>query len=294
MDIFCVKYRFMLVVCYTTCVHTALVRYVLNTKGGPLLMENLLNLEVTYFNHRQASTWQLNSPEFNRHGILLVLDGRAEYILNGRTYHLEAGSMLCFHPGCTRRGYSSEGMTYAAIDFQVKAGALVLPELHRFVYTDELRRLLRDFQQEWLQRGEGFGLRCGALLVLILHQLLCRGTQAHYNHHVERIKQHIVENYQKTIQVRQMAEMVGLNTAYCGTLFRRTEGVTMAEYANRIRVSKAATLLEEGELTMTEIAELCGFSDVFYFGAVFRRIVGVSPGRLRGTQSFLGNAQPCS
>jgi AraC-like DNA-binding protein len=38
-------------------------------------------------------------------------------------------------------------------------------------------------------------------------------------------------------------------------------------------------MLEMKNLTESEIAELCGFSDIYYFSKVFKQICGVPPSR---------------
>lgn len=248
-------------------------------------MDGLLNLDVTYFVHKTCGlSWRVESRSFPIYGFLLVLEGSAHYIIDGVEFEAPAGSMVSFRPGCARLATTATGMTCAAFDFTVApqaAGSLELPVLHRFIHTEELERLLRDFQFEWLQKGEGYGLRCGAMLLLILHQLLHGGNSSPYNHHVEKVKRHIVEHYTEPTDVRALAEMVGLSTVYCGALFRRSQGMTIAEYANRIRVRKAASLLEEQDHDITEIAYLCGYSDVYYFSNTFKRIMGSSPSRYR-------------
>jgi AraC-like DNA-binding protein len=52
-------------------------------------------------------------------------------------------------------------------------------------------------------------------------------------------------------------------------------------YLSRYRIRQARALLEAGELNVTEAAVAVGFSDSAYFGRVFQREVGVSPGAYR-------------
>lgn len=244
-------------------------------------MEHLLNLEVVYFVHKQCGrSWRVENRGFPIFGFLLVLEGSADYVLDGAEYHVEAGSMVNFRPGCSRLA-TTTGMTCAAFDFTLRTGSLELPPIHRYTHTEELDRLLRDFQFEWLQKGEGYRLRCGAMLLLILHQLLHGGNRAQYNRHVERIKRHIADHYTEPTQVSALARLVGLSPVYCGALFHRTQGMTIAEYANRIRVHKAAALLEEQDHGITQVAYLCGFNDVYYFSSTFKRLMGDSPSRYR-------------
>jgi AraC-like DNA-binding protein len=39
--------------------------------------------------------------------------------------------------------------------------------------------------------------------------------------------------------------------------------------------------MKNGDLTLEEIAEQCGFTDVYYFIRQFRKRMGITPGRYR-------------
>lgn len=59
-------------------------------------------------------------------------------------------------------------------------------------------------------------------------------------------------------------------------------GCGMSEHIRALRIEEAKRLLSErSDLSMSEIAEQCGFADYNYFISVFSREVGASPGRYR-------------
>jgi YesN/AraC family two-component response regulator len=45
------------------------------------------------------------------------------------------------------------------------------------------------------------------------------------------------------------------------------------------RIELAKHMLESNCLTVGEVAELCGFSDVYYFSKVFKGICGIPPSK---------------
>ena len=57
--------------------------------------------------------------------------------------------------------------------------------------------------------------------------------------------------------------------------------MTPVEYLTRHRVDAAARLLQESAMSAGEIAASCGFTDASYFGKVFRREFGCTPGQYR-------------
>ena len=60
-------------------------------------------------------------------------------------------------------------------------------------------------------------------------------------------------------------------------LFRRQFGMTPNRYITFKRIEYAKALLSAGGISVTEVSELCGFSDVYYFSKVFKKMTGISP-----------------
>ncbi|MDL2232536.1 AraC family transcriptional regulator [Ruminococcaceae bacterium OttesenSCG-928-L11] len=208
------------------------------------------------------------------------MEGSAHYRINGVDCEVGDGNLVYVQSGSMREA-TTTGMLCAAFDFELLRGTLSLPVITPFVQTEELTRLIREFSYEWLQKNPGRELRCTALFQLILHALLYTGQNADANFHVERMKRYIVEHYTEPIRIRDLALREGLNPVYCGALFREKQGVSVAEYANRIRIQSAKSLLQEGVHTVTEVADMCGFGDVYYFSNTFKRLAGVTPSQYK-------------
>lgn len=79
----------------------------------------------------------------------------------------------------------------------------------------------------------------------------------------------------------RLAVEAGLSRSRLATLFRERVGVPPLEYVARWRVALAQTLLLEGALSMTDVAERVGYGSDVAFSRAFRRVVGVPPGRWR-------------
>jgi signal transduction histidine kinase/DNA-binding LacI/PurR family transcriptional regulator/CheY-like chemotaxis protein len=96
---------------------------------------------------------------------------------------------------------------------------------------------------------------------------------------------YIHEHYSEPISRALLAGHVAITERYLTHCFRQELGITPMVYLNRYRVKCAKTLLEQGKLSITEVAMAVGFSDSSYFNRVFRQEVGVAPGAYqRGEQ----------
>ena len=124
--------------------------------------------------------------------------------------------------------------------------------------------------------------------------------------------EYIHEHYaEKRLYGAQLAALCGVSETYFRRLFLEVYGVTPVAYVNALRVQRAKDLLSErgaqiekngdnrgddrgdnaekqsGQrkrrevCTIGEIAELCGFPDVFYFTRLFKKATGTPPAKWR-------------
>lgn len=93
--------------------------------------------------------------------------------------------------------------------------------------------------------------------------------------------EYINENYSKKIILDHVAAHVFLNRSYLSQLFKKEMGISFGNYLERVRIDKAKELIRSSNKTMSEIAELVGFSNQNYFTKVFKKVMGVSPMRYK-------------
>lgn len=89
-------------------------------------------------------------------------------------------------------------------------------------------------------------------------------------------------NYNNDITLKDLAENVFfLNGSYLSHLLKIKTGKNYLTYLTEIRMEKAEELLRESEMTVTEIAGLCGYNDISKFIQVFKKYYGKTPKRYR-------------
>jgi AraC family transcriptional regulator len=91
----------------------------------------------------------------------------------------------------------------------------------------------------------------------------------------------IDENAHEPIDLDAAAQQAGLSEFHFLRLFTRVLGVTPKQYLIRSRLRRAARLLAEDALPITDIAFDVGFGDLSNFVRTFHRAAGVSPRRFR-------------
>lgn len=101
------------------------------------------------------------------------------------------------------------------------------------------------------------------------------------NDRINKVIQYISEHFTENITTAGLAEMMHLSEGHFCHVFKEVTGKTAKEYINAIRIKKAAALLSGTDMTVTETAYCCGFSDANYFARTFKKHTGSTPGSVR-------------
>jgi AraC family transcriptional regulator len=96
-----------------------------------------------------------------------------------------------------------------------------------------------------------------------------------------RVLSYIEENLHQSIMLEELAHVAEISPNYLIALFRQSMGMTPHKYVVQMRVERAYSLLKQKELSLLEVAQLCGFQDQSQFTTVFRRYAGITPGHFR-------------
>lgn len=91
----------------------------------------------------------------------------------------------------------------------------------------------------------------------------------------------IMSHYQKTVTLDQLASQLNYDYKYLSKLFIRGTGMGFNEYVNHLRIIKARELLQTTELSIQEIAHLCGYEAVRTFNRNYKKITQHAPSEER-------------
>ena len=94
------------------------------------------------------------------------------------------------------------------------------------------------------------------------------------DHSIVYIHKHLSEE----LSVEELARIEFLSPSRYRTLFKETLGISPIEYISQQRMRLACHLIEHGDLSLSQIAEACGYSDRLYFQRVFKKYIGITPG----------------
>ncbi|NSW91845.1 MAG: AraC family transcriptional regulator [Firmicutes bacterium] len=101
-----------------------------------------------------------------------------------------------------------------------------------------------------------------------------------------RIFEYIDFNYKEDISTQEISEMANMSIYHFCRTFKNITGRTFIEYINQVRLDKAAALLKDTDMNITDIAMSVGYNDANYFSRLFKRYYKVSPKEFRNTTHF--------
>ena len=89
------------------------------------------------------------------------------------------------------------------------------------------------------------------------------------------------EHIRAELSLDDICKKVNYSRSFLCKTFKKQTGETLIGCFNRMRAEEAARLLKQTDWSITKIAGYLGFSEIKYFGALFRRYMELSPSEYR-------------
>ena len=216
----------------------------------------------------------------------LILGGTALYTLAGREFTVQPGDILFFppHMGYTARVVSKEPWEHIVIAFRTgeDPAAFPLETVHKTSRSNRFRELFRQAYEVWSACAFGYKLQTKAIISQILFELLRENVSRRFGsdtglRSLKAVSDYMEQNYREKITVEELAERSGYSASHFARQFTRVYGLSPIQYLNSIRILHAKNLLRTGQYTIAEIAQECGFSNVYYFSRCFKQLTGTPP-----------------
>jgi AraC family transcriptional regulator len=103
---------------------------------------------------------------------------------------------------------------------------------------------------------------------------------------IRRVVQNLETDFARDLSLAELAAQAELSRCHFAQVFRQLTGHAPHQYLLRVRLSHARKLLaqENQDLSLSDIAAACGFSDQAHLGRHFRRAFGTTPAAFRYRQ----------
>lgn len=102
-----------------------------------------------------------------------------------------------------------------------------------------------------------------------------------YSYSLTNTFQYIMENYMKDLPMDHLYRQAFMSKTAFHVAFKQATGKSPNQYLRYVRVFQACELLISTELSLNEIALMCGFGSLSDFGRVFKQLSHIQPGQYR-------------
>jgi AraC-like DNA-binding protein len=87
----------------------------------------------------------------------------------------------------------------------------------------------------------------------------------------------IEQNIDQQHSIRELSRKVAMNECYLKKGFKALAGKTIHEYQQHLRISRAKVLLQEQGRSVTDVANILGYSSISHFSTAFKKVTGLKP-----------------
>jgi AraC-like DNA-binding protein len=255
----------------------------------PISTSGLFIPDVQYSIFRQCTPeWRLKPHSVEDYDVTYIIEGNARYTLNGIPYELAAGDLICLPEGTKKEAvtYRDRLMQCFSVNFiprslQGEPAVPQFPLANHIGIHDDVVRLFHEFNYSYIEKQPGYLFKIEGLLLMLLDRFM--ELTVYKNEFIARdfrIKEtlrYISQHYAENLLVKKLAARAGLSTEYFGGLFKRETGMTVKRYLAKVRAANAENMLQSGDYLVSDVAELCGYCDIFHFDKQFKAIKGLPP-----------------
>jgi AraC-like DNA-binding protein len=150
--------------------------------------------------------------------------------------------------------------------------------------------MLGEFQKRYRGYSWAIRLKLIELLISVMRDkqfgIPIRSLRPISNSHIQDVVLYLNADYMNPISVDDILKICPLSRSHFHALFKRETGRTLTAYLQTLRCRKAAELLRTTGMTIIDIAETCGFSNLSHFYHCFKRKYGVAPGLYRNSDDI--------
>jgi YesN/AraC family two-component response regulator len=146
--------------------------------------------------------------------------------------------------------------------------------------------LMDNILLEYFERGIGYEEAWHSYMVILFTELL-RSMESQTERMADRDEALIlqvlsfIEREYASCTLKQAAASCGLNPNYLTTMLKQKTGFSFLEYVQRKKIGKARYYLENSDISVAEIAALCGYKNLNFFYQLFVREAGCTPAEYR-------------
>lgn len=217
---------------------------------------------------------------------IYILSGFARYQFRDQIIDVKSGQILFLTKGCIYTIFvGSNDYHYIYVDFDVATqyAPSLKPAVYEIRNQEMTENLFRKMDKQWFYKKPAYHLQCKSILYEIFSRIIQNQTiyiPSTKNEKIRSAVTYMESNFMnKDLSVPMLAGLANMSEAHFRRLFRDIYLMTPIQYLGQLRIDRAKDLLKDGDYSIHRIAELVGYSSIYYFSQAFKNKTGISPSR---------------
>ena len=251
---------------------------------------------------RYGGDWHSVPHTHNHMELFFIVGGKGQFLIEDQLHPVDVNNLVIINPNVVHTEVSLNAQPLEYIVLGVAGIQLAASDSAngQFSILDhfesvEISGCLRNILREMEQKNTGYEDVCQAYMEILIIRLM-RSTALSVpsesqvisvNRQCAAVRRYIDLHFKEALTLEQLAAEGHINKYYLSHAFKREYGVSPINYMISKRIEESKYLLAETDLSMTQIAQLLGFSSLSYFSQVFRRTQSVTPMEYRQSQREL-------
>jgi len=237
---------------------------------------------IEYIIQYSPQTMNFVAHDRKNHIIGIQLSGSAEHIFEDHHFVLRENCIYFFNQAEDYRVNVAEKGVAFSIHFTTYEPIAMRSFCVKVKEPGNIVRLLEKIEYQ-------FGLKsmCSAKIMSDLYKLFSEFEDIYFKKYrandarIQAAKEYMNLHFKEKDCILKAAELYGVSKRRFNDVFKENFQITPNQYIINNKISLARKLLASSVLAVSDIAELCGFSDVYYFSKTFKKETGQTPGECR-------------
>lgn len=241
---------------------------------------------------RYGGDWHSVPHTHNHTELFFIVSGKGQFLIQDQFFPVGINNLVIINPNVlhTEDSLNAQPLEYIVLGIEGIELANDENSNGQFSILDhmesvEISGCLRNILREMEQKNTGYEDVCQAYMEILIIRLMRSTTLSvpsepqisSGNRQCAAVRRYIDLHFKEPLTLEQLAEESHMNKYYLSHSFKREYGTSPINYMISRRIEESKYLLAETDLSMTQIAQLLGFSSLSYFSQVFRRTQSVSP-----------------
>lgn len=248
---------------------------------------------------KYGGDWHSIPHAHNYTELFYIIGGDGQFLVDDEQFPVQSHQLVIVNPGIIHTELSYEAHPLEYIVLGIEGLEIVIPGSNEGRYcsytfsdTNEVLKCMQSILQEMQDRQPNHETVCRAYMDVMVVQLMRNAkismtrnsTVPASNRQCASVRHFIEHHYKEKLSLDVLAEAANLNKYYLAHAFKEEYGVSPINYMIDCRIRESKRLLAETDLSLTQIANILGFSSASYFSQSFRKSEGISPIEFRKTR----------